>query len=159
VNIVLVTYGTRGDVQPFVALGSAMQRKGHHVRLCGPAGFAQFVRSAGIEFTAVADDPASELAAAQTYLRKGKVVRFYRSRISRLSELWGELGKQMMVATVDADAIVCHGLFGDCGSCVAEKRGIPLVIAYLFPLLACDDWGERVREAGRWRSRSLREAR
>ena len=44
----LSTSGTRGDVQPFVALASALQRRGHTVVLCAPEGFRTFIERHGV---------------------------------------------------------------------------------------------------------------
>ncbi|GME55126.1 uncharacterized protein LTHEOB_6358 [Neofusicoccum parvum] len=61
-NIVIQVVGSRGDVQPFVALGNELQRHGHRVRLATHDTFAQFVRSAGLEFCGIGGDPAELMA-------------------------------------------------------------------------------------------------
>ena len=45
-RIAVLTVGTRGDVQPFVALGHHMQRRGHTVMICTSSDFKPFVESA-----------------------------------------------------------------------------------------------------------------
>lgn len=42
-RVLLSTYGTRGDVQPFVALAKALKARGHEVALCTPTGFRDMV--------------------------------------------------------------------------------------------------------------------
>ena len=37
-NITILTYGSRGDVQPFVALALGLQKNGHIVKLAAPYG-------------------------------------------------------------------------------------------------------------------------
>ncbi|XP_074566941.1 sterol 3-beta-glucosyltransferase UGT80A2-like isoform X2 [Curcuma longa] len=49
-QIVILIVGTRGDVQPFVAIGKCLQDYGHRVRLATHANFKEFVLSAGLEF-------------------------------------------------------------------------------------------------------------
>ncbi|KAF4544240.1 uncharacterized protein LTHEOB_6358 [Lasiodiplodia theobromae] len=61
-NIVIQVVGSRGDVQPFVALGTELQRHGHRVRLATHDTFASFVRDAGLEFYAIGGDPAELMA-------------------------------------------------------------------------------------------------
>ncbi|KAF5856518.1 UDP-Glycosyltransferase [Aspergillus alliaceus] len=56
-NIVIQVVGSRGDVQPFVALGQALQRCGHRVRLATHAKFEQFVKTADLEFYPIGGDP------------------------------------------------------------------------------------------------------
>ncbi|KAJ5375691.1 hypothetical protein N7517_007697 [Penicillium concentricum] len=61
-NIVIQVVGSRGDVQPFVALGNELQRHGHRVRLATHGVFESFVRDSGLEFYCIGGDP-SELMA------------------------------------------------------------------------------------------------
>jgi len=57
-NIVIQVVGSRGDVQPFIALGSELQRHGHRVRLATHGQFDKFVRDSGLEFFSIGGDPA-----------------------------------------------------------------------------------------------------
>ena len=61
-NIVLMVVGSRGDVQPFLALGNGLQKHGHRVRIATHAVFKDFVQSAGLEFYPIGGDPAQLMA-------------------------------------------------------------------------------------------------
>lgn len=56
-QIVILIVGTRGDVQPFVAIGNRLQEYGHRVRLATHSNFKEFVLAAGLEFFALGGDP------------------------------------------------------------------------------------------------------
>ncbi|XP_057758346.1 sterol 3-beta-glucosyltransferase UGT80B1-like isoform X1 [Arachis stenosperma] len=56
-QIVILVVGTRGDVQPFLAIAKKLQEYGHHVRLATHADFDTFVKSAGIDFYPLGGDP------------------------------------------------------------------------------------------------------
>ncbi|WOK94628.1 sterol 3-beta-glucosyltransferase UGT80B1 isoform X2 [Canna indica] len=72
-KIVMLVVGTRGDVQPFIALAKKLQASmlmelycikeafyyefGHHVRLATHMNFCSFVRSCGVEFYHLGGDP------------------------------------------------------------------------------------------------------
>lgn len=56
-NIAMLIVGTRGDVQPFVAIAKRLQEYGHRVRLATHANFRSFVTSSGIEFYPLGGDP------------------------------------------------------------------------------------------------------
>ena len=56
-KITLLTYGTRGDVQPFVALALGLQKAGHIVRLAAPQRFTDFAVEYAIPFVPLPGDP------------------------------------------------------------------------------------------------------
>lgn len=56
--IVMLIVGTRGDVQPFIALTKALLCYGHRVRLATHETFRSFVRENGIELYPLAGNPA-----------------------------------------------------------------------------------------------------
>ncbi|BBN03348.1 sterol 3beta-glucosyltransferase [Marchantia polymorpha subsp. ruderalis] len=56
-QIVMLIVGTRGDVQPFVAIGKHLQGYGHRVRLATHSNFREFVMTAGLEFYPLGGDP------------------------------------------------------------------------------------------------------
>lgn len=62
-NIVIQIVGSRGDVQPFVALGLVLKaRYGHRVRIATHPTFQQFVTENGLEFFSIGGDPAELMA-------------------------------------------------------------------------------------------------
>ncbi|KAH6813717.1 UDP-Glycosyltransferase superfamily protein [Perilla frutescens var. frutescens] len=56
-QVVMLIVGTRGDVQPFVAIGKRLQDYGHRVRLATHSNFKEFVLSSGLEFYPLGGDP------------------------------------------------------------------------------------------------------
>ena len=52
-KIAILTSGTRGDVQPYVALGKALQTRGHDVLLACPDNFAAWVEGHGLAFRSI----------------------------------------------------------------------------------------------------------
>lgn len=62
-RILVETLGTRGDVQPYMALALALMARGHEVRLSGPAQYGAMVAARGIDFTPL---PAEFLALMDT---------------------------------------------------------------------------------------------
>ncbi|KAL8517857.1 hypothetical protein ACS0TY_009243 [Phlomoides rotata] len=68
-QIAMLIVGTRGDVQPFVAIGKHLQADGHRVRLATHSNFKEFVLSAGLEFYPLGGDP--KILAAYMVKNKG----------------------------------------------------------------------------------------
>jgi len=56
-KITILTYGSRGDVQPFLALAVGLTRAGHAVTLAAPHRFTEFIESYGIHCEPLAGDP------------------------------------------------------------------------------------------------------
>jgi len=62
-NVVIHVVGSRGGVQPFVALGKVLKDTyGHRVRLATHPVFQQFVTENGLEFFSIGGDPAELMA-------------------------------------------------------------------------------------------------
>jgi UDP:flavonoid glycosyltransferase YjiC (YdhE family) len=61
-NIVIQVVGSRGDVQPFIALGNGLQKHGHRVRLATHNVFKDFATKSNLEFFPIGGDPAELMA-------------------------------------------------------------------------------------------------
>lgn len=62
-NVVIQIVGSRGDVQPFVALGQVLKNTyGHRVRVATHTTFQKFVEENGLEFFNIGGDPAELMA-------------------------------------------------------------------------------------------------
>ncbi|KAL1633325.1 Sterol 3-beta-glucosyltransferase [Neofusicoccum ribis] len=57
-NITCLTIGSRGDVQPYVALCKRLQKEGHKVKIVSHGEFEKWVSGHGIEFVPIAGNPA-----------------------------------------------------------------------------------------------------
>lgn len=55
-RILLLTLGTRGDVQPFLALGRGLQRAGHEVTVCTSSSFAPWITGLGLGYAHLNND-------------------------------------------------------------------------------------------------------
>src|SRR5512137_2862008 len=104
-RIALLTYGTRGDVEPFVALAVGLQRAGFVVRVVAPAIFESLARRRGIEFDALPGDPARlakdlvALAGTSWPRMVGAVSRF-------VAPLGAQVYRRVLDCAADADLIV-----------------------------------------------------
>jgi hypothetical protein len=61
-NVVIQVVGSRGDVQPFIALGKELKKAGHRVRLATHLIFRDDIKNAGLEFFNIGGDPAELMA-------------------------------------------------------------------------------------------------
>ncbi len=134
-RIVIIAPGTRGDVQPYIALGKGLQSAGHTIRLVSHSNFESLVASYGLEFWSFGNDvkDAVENSDMQALTEKGnfllllaKMAKEAQREALRFAE-GGLLAAQGM-------EIVLSGLGGlFIGIAIAEKLDIPLVQAYVVP--------------------------
>lgn len=133
-HIPLLTYGSRGDVQPFLALAVGLQKAGHTVILAAPGRFADFVTSHGVPFAALAGDP-SEISvrlnnAGTNPVRMVSAVRDY------VFDIAPEVIRNIRATLSGADLLIHTFLFTTGGHTFARKMGIPDVSVQNFPMFA-----------------------
>jgi hypothetical protein len=61
-NILMLVVGSRGDVQPFIAVAQELQSYGHRVRLATHPAFRDFVQEHDVEFFDLTGNPAELMA-------------------------------------------------------------------------------------------------
>jgi len=127
-RVLLTAVGTRGDVQPVMALAVEMRRRGHEVRLCIPPNFLDWASSMGFSATpiGIAMRPPSGAAAQAPPTPE------------QIRALVEHLAKDQFDATAAAaetcDMIVAGGAHQYAARSIAEKRGIPSVVALYAPV-------------------------
>ncbi|HET7479304.1 MAG TPA: glycosyltransferase [Rubrobacteraceae bacterium] len=125
--------GSRGDVQPYVALGLGLKAAGHEVRLAAPGTFEGLIRERGLDFHRISLDPQE---AVRRQLSKGdaNLLEFaWRSR-SILGPILQENTQQFLEACRDAEAIIYTSI-GFLGYGIARDLGLPRVGAMYGPLI------------------------
>ena len=121
-KITLLTYGTRGDVQPFVALAVGLRRAGHRVRVAAPQRFAGLAAQHGLPFAGLPGDP-GELSRLMNEAR-GPVAQI-RAVAGFAFAIAGEVARAAFAACDYAELIV-HGLLFTTGAhSLARAKGIP----------------------------------
>ncbi|MEA1979197.1 MAG: glycosyltransferase [Chloroflexota bacterium] len=134
-RITLLTYGSRGDVEPFVALGQGFIRSGHSVRLAAPAKFEQLASSHDIDFVGLPGDPdglVQDLVdkAGKNYLRMIRTMTEFVVPIAV-----GVLD-QVQFACEDTDIIIHSFLLTNAGHEIAREKGVPDFSAQFFPVFS-----------------------
>lgn len=135
-HITITALGSRGDVQPCVALGVGLQRASHTVRIATYRYFAEFIQRHGLEFAPVEGDPrqAMETQSGQKWLKSGKnIVKFMRQIRSVVpNESIMKAFDDILEACRGTDAILYTPL-GAAGYHVAEYMNLPSLYLLLQP--------------------------
>lgn len=142
-NIVIQVVGSRGDVQPFVALGQELQQRGHRVRLATHDVFDSFIRESNLEFYPIGGDPKELMAymvknpgliPSMKSLRDGDITRKREMIAELLNGCWKsciEDDPQTRRPFV-ADAIIANPPSFAHIHC-AQALGIPLHLMFTMP--------------------------
>jgi UDP:flavonoid glycosyltransferase YjiC (YdhE family) len=144
-KIVLAAYGTRGDVEPSLAVGCELRHRGHEVRVAVPPDSVPFAEAAG--FAATAYGPDSRIGSAKDLGRnlweEDSTHRAWDPRTLRRlwRESWDfqdqcrlELAKTLTSVAEGADLIFTGLVFEDGAANVAEYYDIPLVSLHYYPM-------------------------
>jgi UDP:flavonoid glycosyltransferase YjiC (YdhE family) len=131
-RITINSFGTRGDVQPYIALGQGLAARGHQVRLLSHDIFESFVRQHGLDFHPVAINPRQVLLEHDFAEFGRSMVRFTRFLRESYHLLLDELFRVTDEAAEGADLLI-NSAFSLAGYHAAQKRGLPVIGAVLQP--------------------------
>lgn len=138
-RITVFAAGSRGDIQPCVALSKGLQRAGYRVRLAAPEDFAGFARQHDVDFYPLRGDVQQIMASdtGRTFMETGganplKSIGAIRKMIAPVIM---NMAQDAFEACRDADALICLGVFSSFGQSIAEEMAIPILHVEPTPLL------------------------
>jgi vancomycin aglycone glucosyltransferase len=117
--VLLSTYGSRGDVEPLLALTGQLRALGAEVRVCAPPDFAELLAGAGVTLVPVGPSARELMKQAPTPS----------SLPERAAEVIAAQFEAITPAAEDCDLLVATGMLPAAAGArsVAEKLGIPSV--------------------------------
>src|SRR5262245_40450307 len=132
-RVLLVPFGSAGDVHPFVGLGLALRRRGHEVTVITSAYFEKLVRRVGLDMAPLgtvrefldslhnpdAWHPRRSLAFIQRYILKGLPMVY----------------EAVAARHVPGETVVVAGSLAFGARVAQEHLGVPLVTVHLQPAL------------------------
>ncbi|MCB0253601.1 MAG: glycosyltransferase family 1 protein [Anaerolineae bacterium] len=141
-NIFIVTAGSRGDVQPYVALGKGLQAAGHAVTVCTCESFEPFITEHGLSYGYMNDDfiRLVDSEAGRKAMGGGdNPLNLVKSMIALMKDA-KTLNRAMMrdawnAAQKAAPDIVIFHPKALAGSHIAEKLGVPAILALPVPAI------------------------
>ena len=134
-NISILTTGSRGDVQPYVALGVGLKHAGHVVRLPAPEIFRSLISQCGLDFVPTHSFSPQDFIKRpdiQEAVKQGNQIKVLGTLLKEsgpmmegmLSEFWDACQGSDLIITSGAFFVAFEG---------AEKLGIPWLAALLGP--------------------------
>jgi UDP:flavonoid glycosyltransferase YjiC (YdhE family) len=131
--------GSRGDIQPCVALGKALQRAGYWVALAAPEDYAGFIQEHKLGFRPLRGDVQKIMASdtGRNFMETGgsNPIKSIRAIRKLIRPIVMDMAQDAYAACRDADAIICLGVFSAFGKSISEALSIPLIHIEPTPLL------------------------
>ncbi|GBE66725.1 putative glycosyltransferase [Mycobacterium sp. MFM001] len=133
-KFVLAGYGSRGDVEPCLAVGRELLRRGHDVHVAVPPDMLGFVEPLGLAAVGYGQDTQQQTSAATELLRRvqnpvvalaevaERVTRAWLDKSTTLTSLAD--GADLLLAGMNEQALAAN---------VAEYHDIPLAALHFFP--------------------------
>ncbi|NER88929.1 glycosyltransferase [Moorena sp. SIO3A2] len=141
-HVFILTLGSRGDVQPYVALGKGLKAAGHTVTVCTSASFELFIREHGLTYGYMNDEMIKLINSDQGRDAMENTTNLWETiKLTRkLSKQVAPMQRMMLkdswnsAQQANPDLIIFHPkTYG--GPHFAEKLGIPVIMAVPLPML------------------------
>ena len=132
-KIIILASGSRGDVQPYVALGKGLKDAGHTVRVLTSQDFENLVTNVGLEFFDIGGNMQAVAQEMQGLLEQGNFVKILASMGKTANSMIEQASKSGLAACRNMDLIIggLGGLFT--GLALSEKLTIPFLPAFYYP--------------------------
>ena len=137
-KITILTYGSSGDVLPFIALAKGLNASGNEVSLCAPINFAGTIKSADLTYFPLRSnlqqifqttDGSKWMNAKSTYKFNNALANIcFAERLT--------LQHDTLEACKNADAIIAGSLMVYYAAMISEKLQLPMLTANVNPVLA-----------------------
>jgi sterol 3beta-glucosyltransferase len=141
-KIAIIAPGSRGDVQPYIALGRGLKNAGHIVRFVTHSNFKALVTAYGLEFWSV------EANVQEIVQNADMRERIEKGNFLLLMAQMAKEAQRGALRLAEGSLSACHGMdlvlagMGGVyiGLALAEKLDLPLLQAYLVPFTPTQDF-------------------
>jgi len=133
-RILFSTIGSRGDVQPLVALASHLKALGHEVRVCVPPDFCEWIKGLGIPVTPIGPE-VRKFAASRPMRTQPQTQPMPEQRRQMAETTVATQFETVTAAAQGCDIIVAATVLQIAARSVAEKMGIAYIFVAYSPIV------------------------
>ena len=128
--ITLLTIGSRGDLQPFLALAAGLKRSGRAVRLVTAERYRPYAYQLGIDFVGLSTDPLALLQSSdgQAWLQSDQNPIALITNLTKLGKPTFEQKLSEIEVALEGSSLILYSLFCTLAFHLAEKWGVPAVM-------------------------------
>ncbi len=129
----IITTGSRGDVQPFIALALALMEKGHAVTIVAPENFKDFVEGFGVSYIPVTGDTERIINSPEALklLEGGSIFKFFYHVQKVSAETADQSNRDILQACSQFDYLITSVLPLPVVYSIAEKYGKKCAVVFL----------------------------
>jgi len=134
-KIGIFTYGTRGDVQPYIALALGLIDKGHQVTIAAPGNFKDLVTGFGVTFHPLYGNAEEimNLPEGQAVLKTENTIKLMKYFFKVLRDIRTPLRKTYIDGVDNVDFIIANTATLPIISAIAEKQNKKVALTYFMP--------------------------
>lgn len=141
-TIAILTGGSRGDVQPYIALGKGLKAAGYTVRLIASDDFEALVNEAGLIFCSIglSVNALLQTEAWRAEVEGGNFITIMAKARTAMQQQMHATTPHILAALEGSDLMITGVAGFGGGFSFAEKFSIPVVQAHVFPITPTRDF-------------------
>lgn len=134
-KITILTYGSAGDVVPYISLALGLMDRNHEIILAAPQNFEHLIKDHKIHYMPLHGDTQAlaESEQGQKWMATGDTKSFFKELSSLFYNIRHELQRDTMAACQESQAIIIGTLMINFGTTLSEKLKIPFLLANVNP--------------------------
>ena len=141
-KLVLAAYGTRGDIEPSIAVGRELARRGHDVRMAVPPDLVGFAEGSGLTAEPYGLDTQAWVGVYRDFWtcflhrfwRVGELRRLWREMWDLSDQAWTQMSATLTTVADGADLLFAGQSYQEPAANVAEYHNIPFATLHNTPV-------------------------
>lgn len=140
-NVVLMSFGSRGDIQPFLALAVALRERGHSVTLAAPSDFEGLVGAYHIPYLRIPINFGDILQKDSSKrvtrgITPAALLALWREVIPEFKRALYIATREVAEAAHNADVLIAHGFLIPSAYAIHQHLKIPLILGIAAPVVS-----------------------
>jgi sterol 3beta-glucosyltransferase len=127
----VLDWGTRGDIQPYLALGAELTRRGHSVVIAARLPYRRLIEGEGLEFFEMEEDGTEGLM--RSLAECASLPDMLRTSTSYSRRITVAQSRSFWEASRGADAVLAKVITTAPALHIAEGRGVPIFLTHFDP--------------------------
>ncbi len=134
-KITILTFGTAGDVVPYVTLALGLEKRGFNVVLAAPSNFEEYIKNSGLTYHPIYGNLQEILESEQgkKWMAAGNAKSFLKEMGKITYKNRYAMQRDTLAACEGANLVIAGTLMGYNAAIISAKLKIPLIIAYVNP--------------------------